>query len=475
MTDRIMFHVKHWKKNVALFMCAVLLCFSMAKPLQTKAVVPLVLTAWEVIQILLLSAGVTYETYTILDNAIPDEFKEEWCNQFMQQLNDAKEGVGDTVQAVIDSVKMGTVTTMTMARTAWDGFRDALNTIFNGSDVTDLGGQVAYNITTAEQLLRVLGLPQDEAESLSANVEELCEQLTAHGTKLSVFVATMNWEYVGNKLYMMLLESPVGLTFTGTYTELSRKLAVEISSRPTAYMQIQYSFDTAQWSVLDTYRDWTMSGNTYTWWNILPSPLPAVQTLMVGSDVQIKTKAKVNPGYQSLLEDKDKVLVTPGSQVVDGTLTGDLIWTIPAEIADILEGVKDGVIAIPDALENLKVIPVDKTDTKEIEDAIDKVGTITIPDTPTYDGDYTLNLASFFPFCLPFDFADMIGCLQATPQAPKFTFKLPVGYSSGGAIWQEFTIDFSDWDRVAAVARTGELLVFIVGLVMITRSQFIRG
>lgn len=470
--------MKQWKRFlVILTMCAVLVG-SMHNATKVQAVVPIAIGAWEIITILLLSAGVTIETYNLLDRAIPDEFKEEWVNQFCQQLEDAKQGVGTAVTTFIDTYK-GTyestkAVTMALGRIAWDEFRTALNTLFNGQDVTSAGGYVSYNITTAEAFCNVLGLT-NVSQSVQASIENYLQQVQATNGKASVYMVARQGDFASaDKKYfnVFMMNAPDGVTVSGNYNEINKLFKVTYSTAITGYMQVQMDLSSAaaEWATLDAYR--TDSNETgYSWY--YTQATPQIQQLMVGSNVDIQRKIKVKPGFQSLLQDKDKVLITPGTQVVDGVITGDIIWTIPATLDDILQGVLDDVITIEDALAQLKVIPVDATDDKAVEDAIGAVGTI--PTEPPYDGDYTLNLSSFFPFCLPFDFVDMIKCLQAEPQAPKFTFKMPTGYNGSAVIWDDYEIDLSIFDTVATVCRAGEFLAFCIGLAMITRNQFIRG
>lgn len=84
---------------------------------------------------------------------------------------------------------------------------------------------------------------------------------------------------------------------------------------------------------------------------------------------------------------------------------------------------------------------------------------------------YTMDLSTFFPFCIPFDVYDFVAVFNATPQAPVITWKFP----NGDGTFTEQTLDFSIFDPVARVFRTCELIAFCVGLAMVTRSMFIRG
>lgn len=78
-----------------------------------------------------------------------------------------------------------------------------------------------------------------------------------------------------------------------------------------------------------------------------------------------------------------------------------------------------------------------------------------------------VDLSKFFPFCIPFDLIHLVQALDADPVAPKWTLKLeppqfPVEW--------EVVLDLSDFESLAKIFRTGETLLFVVGLILITRG-----
>ena len=90
--------------------------------------------------------------------------------------------------------------------------------------------------------------------------------------------------------------------------------------------------------------------------------------------------------------------------------------------------------------------------------------------------EYQLDLTQYFPFCIPFDIGNLLTMFVAEPQAPRVEFQLPIGYDTEeGIIFDDFVMDLSQFDEVAVWVRRGMLLVFIVGLGMVTRQVFTRG
>lgn len=86
--------------------------------------------------------------------------------------------------------------------------------------------------------------------------------------------------------------------------------------------------------------------------------------------------------------------------------------------------------------------------------------------------DYKLDLTKLFPFCIPFDIYDLLNCLCAEPEAPKFTWTIPL--SAVGLQDCKIEIDLKTWDSIAQIARNMELLAFCIGLAFVTRN-LIRG
>ena len=84
---------------------------------------------------------------------------------------------------------------------------------------------------------------------------------------------------------------------------------------------------------------------------------------------------------------------------------------------------------------------------------------------------WVVDLSKFFPFCIPFDLVYLLDVLDAEPQAPRF--EIPLKLPAYG-IDYTFVIDLSDFESVAAVFRTFETILFILGLILLTR-ELIQG
>ena len=174
----------------------------------------------------------------------------------------------------------------------------------------------------------------------------------------------------------------------------------------------------------------------------------------------------------------DYLVKMPDIPSVD-TSTGDV--TYPNDTAY----TKDAVaVPYPVDTEGVKVpdipfdIPVDQTSGKPLDDTgtdtdtPSKPGEGTDTDKPNVNwpsaGDISLPklIISKFPFCIPFDVARLIGLLEADPKTPIFHVPLKVGT----ILNEEIVLDLSQWDNAVRIIRWGELIVFVAGLVLVTRN-----
>lgn len=92
-------------------------------------------------------------------------------------------------------------------------------------------------------------------------------------------------------------------------------------------------------------------------------------------------------------------------------------------------------------------------------------------DSDVDKGSFVRDLRTLFPFCIPFDLIDCIRLFNAEPVTPKIEVPMHFAFVDVDYTW---TIDLKDFDGVATVCRSMFLILFIVGLVLITRT-LIRG
>ena len=180
--------------------------------------------------------------------------------------------------------------------------------------------------------------------------------------------------------------------------------------------------------------------------------------------------------------------------VLNPGLTGSLdlpqtgAYDIPVDsyigaLGDVLNGVQDVDLPAIDTRtgekENIRVN--DDTldpaiDTPDDPDVPSDNTPIINPDQPAdpalTSSEMNVQFKGVFPFCIPFDVKDMIGLLNAEPEAPSYHVRWYIPFAD---TYLDFNVDLSGWDSTAAICRQMELLLFCLGLAFVTRSMFIRG
>lgn len=159
-----------------------------------------------------------------------------------------------------------------------------------------------------------------------------------------------------------------------------------------------------------------------------------------------------------------------GSTYVDSNTdvgTGDDTVTVPETVT--LKDILTGILSVPKSI--AQAVAAFFADVvaavKAIPAAITEFFTISADVSA-----FAIEWRDFFPFCIPFDIYDFLTLLMAEPEAPKFEWEIDLLKTGEPYL---MVVDLSEWDDVAQLLRRLELLVFIVGLAMVTREKYIRG
>lgn len=93
------------------------------------------------------------------------------------------------------------------------------------------------------------------------------------------------------------------------------------------------------------------------------------------------------------------------------------------------------------------------------------------PGVPEGAGGFTADFKKLFPFCIPFDLVRAFKVFNADPVAPKFEWTLKIKFID---FEYKFVLDLKEFNSVAVVCRSLILILFILGLILVTRN-LIRG
>lgn len=95
------------------------------------------------------------------------------------------------------------------------------------------------------------------------------------------------------------------------------------------------------------------------------------------------------------------------------------------------------------------------------------------PDPPPPPGKvegYLNKLKTKFPFCIPFDMVTLFKNLKKTQKAPKWTFSYTFRLSKNNSYTWKIVVDMADYDQYIQIFREGFFVLFLVGLLFVTRK-----
>ncbi len=458
------------KEKISLFLVCVVLFSAILSPsvqVQAAAFPAVEYSAWELLQWLLLTLGVTVGG----DAAAHQLSDDDMFGLIIDSMNEYMPGFGDDVEEIVisanNAASLYMLNQLVITQSIWDNMVGWARSMFvSSSNIVITGGNINMELKSVQDIVDVFTLVSGYSfteQQIEDYIVPFLDERDDSSIPISMF-----YFYDGDS------DHYCGLMFASD----GSVIYPTIRKVPSVTGRVNYYYVEA--GVMFRYILWSDSSlsfyspHTDSSFISLAADVSATvywRTPLIGSEykVEVEVDAHIDSGFRSDVLDEDLVLVTPGTTVVDGELVGDITLPIPADLADVLTDVLNGTKAITDALEDADIYPTTK-DPDAVVDAQAKVEASTKP-----IDQYRLPLADLFPFCLPFDAANFLACLQASPQAPEFTWKFPVGYQNGVIVYKDYTVSLKSLDKVAFWIRRFELLAFIVGLIVQTRDKFIRG
>ena len=171
------------------------------------------------------------------------------------------------------------------------------------------------------------------------------------------------------------------------------------------------------------------------------------------------------------LQNLQDIPITANTELVNGavsttqTISVDIpnVIPVPAETVNDLQGVQEqlGVVPLPITQDVTATI----TQLQELQET--KYG-----DTEQYE----LSLTSFFPFCIPYDLYWILTAFDQPAEAPNFDIAISNPFhGENEEAYFTYHVDLSMFDGVASLFRKLELIIFVVGLCLISRNLILRG
>lgn len=182
-----------------------------------------------------------------------------------------------------------------------------------------------------------------------------------------------------------------------------------------------------------------------------------------------KVVAKDTATQQAISAGKNAILTA------DSTLTeSDLLDTTKPVVINIYRNITYPATTQEDIEEKQRELVVTNIATDEVaitqKETLEDIRTETYGDTETYK----LDLLSFFPFCIPKDIMLLLQAFVAEPQTPEFDIPFPT-WENGQMTTMNYTLSLAQFESLAAALRLFEIVVFTIGLLVVTRQKYLRG
>lgn len=417
-------------------------------------------TAWDILQLLLMSAGVTIQTVSGTGEFSDEDSYLAVMSYMRENMEVDYSGVVDNIDSTIrDAVARGSGTaalTVSFADDVWDSLRSwVFDAAQSGQDIvfTEPGGFSGYIYDESGNVV----IPGGVMYTTDGCYYVLKESRSCPS---------------GWYPYVLLSESPDGNGYNAY---------VRISKGSGALSQhISYSiYRTSDDVLLMQSSDWIFKNLESFDWNIPAFALEEdAYAYISGTDRSLILNAAAGAESFGLISDvfyaelKEKVydVVTPHRVLTDeGAIVGNMTLTIPKSLAvpDAIAAVKEGTLPVTDVLAQVGVVPVDMTKKKAIADDRTIPEVLEAVESTSESCSFTADLTEIFPFCLPFDLIRFLDALDAEPVAPCFEIPFVVDVLD---INMSVEFDMSFMDDAVAVFRIGELGCFIIGLILVTQK-----
>ena len=265
----------------------------------------------------------------------------------------------------------------------------------------------------------------------------------------------------------------VRICATGSYSDfyLANVSAVRLSN-PASKSAYAASGDSL--TLDDSFAD-TLDSSAYTSWTskgvTVPDSLAGTGTISLPLSVPATVADAVDRSYADTISGTKTVAETVSLTETDtgtdvGTGTASLWQTLWGWLQKIWTAIKDLVsgitVPITNAIANVRSVA------KSIADFFATTMVIESPMTAIHFG----ALFDLFPFNIPHGIYTAVTFWNATASPPVITIPLPT-FSNGSVGIYEFEINFSEipgMDTLSAIIRGGELILFAIGLLMVTRK-----
>lgn len=190
-----------------------------------------------------------------------------------------------------------------------------------------------------------------------------------------------------------------------------------------------------------------------------------------GKVAEFKKAQVQSSAITTALQNSQDIPITANTEIVNGavsttqTISVDIpnVMPTPAETVNQLQGVQEQLGVVP--------LPITQDVTATIAQ-LQELQETKYGDTEQYE----LSLTSFFPFCIPYDLYWILTAFDQPAEAPNFDIAISNPFhKQDEEAYFTYHIDLAMFDGVASLVRKLELIIFVVGLCLISRNLILRG
>lgn len=465
-------YVKTVKRLEALFLAVFLAVsgsFSQALAIRSYAAEAQgAVTAWEVLQLLLMSAGVTIQTASGTNEASDDDSYLATMS-CMRKSMDAEyvDDIEYTINTAIARGSGATALTVSFVQDTWDALKDWVyeKALDGTSFVVDDSVSLVFESNAGHFYIN------EEIYSVSSGKSESVDyDFYCFDDDYYYFLYRYSSDVNGSSMLRLCGYNLTDDTF---------KYFSQYQDASASYVGYNYFLDfrtsSQNYYICNSFVSnmCILHGNEALFRDFLLNGNSDCATYIPGSAAEAESLGLISDVFYAEILDKVFDVLTPHRVLTDeGAIVGNMTLTIPRTmaVADSIAAVREGTLPITDVLAQVGVIPIDMTkkkaiaEDKTIDEAIEAV------EAATEYNQYTVDLTGIFPFCIPFDLIHFLQVLDADPVAP--CFEIPFVVEALG-IDMTVELDMSFMEGAMKVFRIGELGCFVIGLMLVT-SKVIR-
>lgn len=192
--------------------------------------------------------------------------------------------------------------------------------------------------------------------------------------------------------------------------------------------------------------------------------------VMTGTSANRKAQVQ-SSAITTALQNSQDIPITANTELVNGAVS--TTQTISVDIPNVMPTPAETVSQLQDVQQQLGVVPLPIT--QDVTATIAQLQEL--QDTRYGDTEqYELSLTSFFPFCIPYDLYWILTAFDQPAEAPNFDIAISNPFhGENEEAYFTYHVDLSMFDGVASLFRKLELIIFVVGLCLISRNLILRG